>query len=411
MERTEANTGAITDEWCARHFDHLSPVFAREIHETLALMRADHPVARSDQHGGFWVVTRHADVLRVAQDWQTFSSAHGVSIPYTPSAVAAIPEHIDPPLQKTYRHVINAYFTPKAVARYESATRDLITRLIDEFIEDGQCDFMTQFARPFPGLAFFDMVLDAPSDDIEALNEATMRAANPASTDRAGAWATLNTWIAAFVEDRRVKARRDDVVDAILHADIDGRPITETEIIGMIQLLILGGLDTTAGALGQFMLRFIAEPEIPALLRRSPDAIPQAIEELLRLEGPFIAIARTAMSDTEIGGQPIAAGDRVLIYWASANRDEAEFSCPHEFDPERERNRHLAFGAGPHRCAGSNLARMNLRLAVEQVTQRLDGVRLADGAEPIEFHSVLNRAPLAVPITFEPGPRLGPPAS
>jgi cytochrome P450 len=179
----------------------------------------------------------------------------------------------------------------------------------------------------------------------------------------------------------------------------------------MIQLLILGGLDTTAGALGQFMLRFIAEPEIPALLRRSPDAIPQAIEELLRLEGPFIAIARTAMSDTEIGGRPIAAGDRVLIYWASANRDEAEFSCPNDFDPDRERNRHLAFGAGPHRCAGSNLARMNLRLAVEQVTQRLDGVKLADGAEPIEFHSVLNRAPLAVPITFDAGPRLGTGAS
>jgi cytochrome P450 len=256
-------------------------------------------------------------------------------------------------------------------------------------------------------LAFFDSVLNAPAGDVDELNEATMRATNPLSPDRAAGWATLNAWIREFTERRRREPPRGDVVDAILHADIDGRPITELEITGMIQLLILGGLDTTAGALGQFMLRFIDDPEIPARLRRAPEAIPQAVEELLRLDGPFIAIARTATRDTEIGGQPIAEGDRVLIYWASANRDEDEFDCPHDFDPDRERNRHLAFGAGPHRCAGSNLARMNLRLAVEEITQRLDGLALQDGAAPIPFHSVLNRVPLTVPITFTPGPRRG----
>ena len=283
-----------------------------------------------------------------------------------------------------------------------------MTRLLDEIIETGECDFMKAFARPFPGLAFFEMILDAPADDIEALNDATMRASDPTSADRPAAWATLNGWISDFVGQRRTAPRRDDVVDAILHAEIEGRPITEAEITGMIQLLILGGLDTTAGALGQFMLRFADDPEIPALLRRSPEILPSAIEELLRLDGPFIAIARTAMCDTEIGGQPIAEGDRVLIYWASANRDEAEFTCPHDFDPERERNRHLAFGAGPHRCAGSHLARMNLRIAVEQIVQRMDDVRLAGSADDITFHSVLNRMPLTVPITFTPGRRLGP---
>jgi cytochrome P450 len=398
----------ITDDWCAHHFDHLSPVFARELHETLSRMRESHPVARSDEHGGFWVVTRHEDVLRVAQDWQTFSSAHGVSVPYTPAAVAAIPEHIDPPLQKAYRHVINAYFTPKAVGRFESATRQLVTQLIDEFIEAGECEFMTAFARPFPGLAFFDLVLDAPAADLADLNDAVMRATNPMSPERAAAWATLNGWITEFADRRRGGPSQGDVVDAILNAEIDGRPITEPEVTGMIQLLILGGLDTTAGALGQFMLRFIEHAEVPALLRDSPEVVPQAIEELLRLDGPFIAIARTAMCDTEVGGQPIAEGDRVLIYWASANRDEAEFACPHDFDPHRERNRHLAFGAGPHRCAGSNLARMNLRIAVEEIVRRMDHLALQDDAGPVPFHSVLNRVPLTVPITFTPGPRVGP---
>ena len=152
------------------------------------------------------------------------------------------------------------------------------------------------------------------------------------------------------------------------------------------------------------MIRFCGEPEIPALLRRQPERIPDAVEELLRLETSFIAIARTATRDTEIGGRRIARVRRCSIYWASANRDEGEFPCPAHFDPDRASNRHLTFGAGPHRCAGSNLARMNLRIALVEVVTRLDGLLLATD-EPIPFHSVLNRAPLTVPITFTPGPR------
>ncbi len=155
------------------------------------------------------------------------------------------------------------------------------------------------------------------------------------------------------------------------------------------------------------MIRFAQEPDIPELLRRSPELIPDAVEELLRLDGPFVAIGRTAMCDTEIDGHGIEAGEKVLIYWASANRDDGEFACPAQFDLDRASNRHLAFGAGPHRCAGSSLARMNLRIAVEEVVRRLDHIALDPSAGPIEYHSVLNRAPLAVPITFTPGPRVG----
>jgi cytochrome P450 len=399
---TNGITDRITDDWCARHFDHISPELAQSLHETLARMRADHPVAYSEEHGGFWVVTRYEDVLRVAQDWRTFSSAHGVSVPDTKMVVKAIPEHIDPPLHRTYRRLINAYFTPTVVAGYEQPTRDLVTRLIDGFAEAGECDFMTDFARPFPGLAFFEMVLNAPSDQVTELADLATTASVATNPGVREAWQAMYRWISDFVDERRGQPPRGDVVDAVLAADIDGRPITEEEVIGIIQLLILGGLETTAGALGQFVIRFAHEPEIPALLRREPEAIPSAVEELLRLEPPFIAIARTAMADTEIGGHQIKEGEKVLIYWASANRDEDEFACPAAFDLDRERNRHLAFGAGPHRCAGSNLARMNLRVAVEEIVRRLDGIRLQEGTEPIPFHSVLNRAPLTVPITFTP---------
>ena len=399
----------LSEEWCAHRFDFVSPELALHLPETLAHMRERHPVAWSEEHGGYWVVTRYEDVLRVAQDWQTFSSAHGVSVPETTMAVVAIPEHIDPPLHRVYKRLINAHFTPAVVHRYEEPTRALVTRLIDDVIEAGSCEFMAAFARPLPGLAFFDLVLNAPPDEVEAINEMATAASDPTDPERGKAWAGMYAWITAFVERRRHEPPRGDVVDAVLVAEIEDRPITEDEIIGIIQLLILGGLETTAGALGQAMIRFARDPELPQLLRREPDRVPAAVEELLRLDPPFVAIARTAMCDTEVGGQAILQGQKVMIYWAAANRDDAEFGCPATFDLDRRSNRHLSFGAGPHRCAGSTLARMNLRMAIEQLTARLDDIRLEAGAEPIPFHSALNRAPLTVPITFTPGARAGAP--
>jgi cytochrome P450 len=395
---------AVTDDWCESHFDHLSPALSAKLHPTLAHMRAQCPVAHSDQYGGFWVATRYEDVWRIAQDWKTWSSAHGVSVPGTKMVVPAIPEHLDPPLQRTFKRLINAHLTPSAVARYEKPTRQLVTRLIDGFISSGQCDFMTDFARPFPGAAFFEFVLHAPLDQVAEINDLSTRASVPTSPDARACWEAMNSWIVEFVETRRRQPRQDDIVDAVLHADIDGRPITETEILGTITLLILGGLDTTSGALGHFMIRFCREPAIPELLRTRPDLIPAAVEELLRLEGPFLAIARTATRPTEIGGRPVNAGEKVIIYWASANRDDGEFPRPDEFQLDRASNRHVAFGVGPHRCAGSNLARLNLRVALEELTRRLAGVELAVPEGSIPFHSALNRSPLSLPIRFAPGP-------
>jgi cytochrome P450 len=185
-------------------------------------------------------------------------------------------------------------------------------------------------------------------------------------------------------------------------AEIEGRPIEAAEAIGTILLLILGGLETTAGVLGMSMLRFCEHPEIPALLHAHPERIPDAVEELLRLDGSFVCIGRTARHDTELAGKHIKKGEPILIYWVAANRDEAEFENPDTFDLDRVRNRHLAFGAGPHRCAGSHLARMNLRIALEEIVARLHDITLQDGAQ-VDFHSTFNRAPLSVPITFSPG--------
>ncbi|HUC38006.1 MAG TPA: cytochrome P450 [Acidimicrobiales bacterium] len=394
------------EEWWVEHFDHASPEVASHIHDVLRDMRARCPVTHSQEYGGHWVVTGYADVLEVAQDWRTFSSAQGVGLTDAAPVVPPIPEWSDPPVQREYKRLINAYFTPAVVSRYEQPIRTLATALVDGFVERGQCEFMAEFARPFPGLAFFDQVLHAPPDEIAHINDLSTAAATPNHPLGRKAWEGMFGWITEFVAQRRRQSPRQDVVDAVLGAHIEGRPITDAEVYGLIQLLILGGLDTTAGALGQFVVRFAREPAIPELLRSRPELIPAAVEELLRLEGPFVFIGRRVTRDAVIGGKEMKAGERALISWASANRDEKEFEDPDTFDLSRRTNRHVAFGAGPHRCAGSNFARMNLRIALEELLMRLDDIRLDDGAEPIAYHSAFNRAPLRVPITFTPGPRV-----
>ena len=390
---------ALPDDWCLRHFDYLSKDLADTLPDTMARMRELCPVAHSEEYGGYWVVSSYEQALAVAQDWGAFSSAHGLSVSKTPTVVRNLPVEADPPEQRVYKRLVNPYFTPAAVARWEQPTRDLVTRLIDGFAEDGACEFMDAFARPFPALAFFQFAVNAPAEDLEHVAYLASKSSTPNDPAARDCWLGLYTWIKDFIAARREQPPRDDVVDAVINAEIDGRPITDDEIIGTVQLLMLGGLETTAGALGLALLRFCAEPGIPALLRANPGRIPDAIQELLRLDTSFVSVARTAMSDVELGGQQIRKGDKVLIHWASANRDGAEFPDPDAFDSRRERNRHLSFGAGPHRCVGSNLARMNMRIAVEELLRRLDDIRLEPGAE-IRYHAGLTRSPLCVPITF-----------
>jgi cytochrome P450 len=407
MEPSTSAVSPLSEEWCAQHFDYREHELGQNLTSTLRTMRQGCPVAHSDVHGGYWVVTRYEDVLKVAQDWQTFSSALGISIPATEMVLPAIPEHLDPPEHRIYKRLINPYFTPAAVAPYEEPTRAIVTRLIDGFIESGTCDFQTAFARPFPGLAFFELALGAPPDEAERVNALSTAAQDFSNPGAKKLWGELVQWIKDFAQQRRSQPPRGDVVDAVLSADIDGRPITDEEVWGVIQLLILGGLDTTSGALGQFMIRFAEQPEIPALLRSQPELIPQAVEELLRLDSPFAGVGRTAAKDAELGGRTIKQGEKVMIYWASANHDDDEFADADDFDVARRSNRHLTFGAGPHRCAGSNLARLNLRIAVEELTARLVDIEIPAEAKPIEFHSIFSRAPLSVPITFAPGPPIG----
>lgn len=395
----------LSDDWISSHFDHLSPDLAPELHETLARARETCPVARSDAYeDGFWVLTRYADILAAAQDWQTWSSELGMAVPWEPAPVKILPVAVDPPLQKEFKRLVNVYFTKSKVEPWAEATRALVNQLMDSFIERGECDFMKEFARPFPGRAFFDLALHAPREDLDQVNDWAMAASMSKSEEQQDGLMKLAGWIYQLIETRKAQGPRGDVVDAVMNAEIEGRPIEIAEAIGTIHLLILGGLDTTAGVLAAAMLRFCEHPEILDSIRDHPERIPDTVEELLRLDASFVCIGRTARHDTQLRGRPVKAGERAILYWASANRDEAVFDRPDEFDPAREHNRHLTFGAGPHKCVGSNLARMNLRIALEEIARRLHDVKLQPGAE-IGWHLSFNRVPASVPITFTPGSR------
>lgn len=387
----------ITDEWCAHHFNPVAPELEHQLYDVLARMRATCPVAHTDALTGGVVVARYRDVLEVLQDWRTYSN--GTNSPDLPP-LPLLPIQLDPPDHTVHRRVTNPYFTPAAIARIEQPTRRQANELIDAFIDAGSCEFMEEFARSFPGLVLFHELLHAPVDEIAAINEMATAAGVPGHPKAAESWAGMTSWVQGFIERRRAEEPRGDVVDAIIQADVDGRPMTDAEMVGTLVLLIMGGLETTAGALGHFIIRFCEQPDIPKLLRTRPELIPQAVEELIRLDVPFLILQRRATEAAEIDGVAVEPGESVMLSLASANRDEGEFDHADDFDLDRPKNRQVAFGIGPHRCIGSNLARMNLRIAVEELLRRLDDIQLQDPSEPIRFHNAFNRAPLALPIAF-----------
>ena len=396
---TPEDDGVMPDEWCLHHFDHLSDELAQAMPETMARMRQLCPVAHSEEHGGYWVVSSYEEALAVAQDWATYSSAHGLSIAGNRGAIRNLPVEADPPEQYIFKRLVNPFFTPSAVARWEEPTRALVNDLIDAFAQDASAEFMDAFARPLPSRSFFQFAINAPAGDLDKVAYLASKSSTPKDPKAAECWMGLHQWVLDFIVTRREQPPKGDVVDAVIRADVDGRPITDDEIVGTVQLLILGGLETTAGALGHAMVRLCREPRLQETLRACPELIGHAVEEFLRVDPSFVSVGRTAVRDAELAGRAIKSGDKVLIHWASANRDDGEFPGSGAFDLTRERNRHLAFGAGPHRCVGSNLARMNMRVALEELLRRLADIRLAD-ASRIRYHAGLTRSPLAVPITF-----------
>ncbi|MCY3890818.1 MAG: cytochrome P450 [bacterium] len=335
-----------------------------------------------------WVMTYFDDVHEALRDYELFSNV-SVTINEEVGAHRFIPEELDPPEHGKYRQILTPWFAPAAVDAMEGRVRSLCVELIERFAADGRCDVATDFARVFPTTIFME-IMGLPVERSEQLVQwAETMMHTPAEEDPDGAvrmQAAMEVMgmLGQLAAERRAEPR-DDLISALIAAEIDGEPMGEQELLQMSILLYMAGLDTVAGELSAFFHHLATHPEDRRRIVDEPAAIPNAVEELLRAYS-IVSPGRVVTRDVEWNGCPMKAGDRVLLPTGAANRDPLAFPDATAVDIDRAKNRHVAFGAGPHRCVGSNLARMELVIAMEEWHARIPDYRI-DDTEPLRFHS------------------------
>jgi cytochrome P450 len=370
-------------------------------------MRRQSPFARTDKPflsatpAGAWVAVRYAECVQILQDWEHFSSNP------TPEgarqAGGDLVITLDPPRQQKFRKVLNPYFSParmKALTQEIRAETDL---LIDAFIEQGQGD-LGQVAWQQPGIVFFKYLLGMPVGDVPLCLELVDTALNGAvEQDRMLAWGKLYQHLHDVVSARTAEPPRDDMIDVLLRAEIDGEPLPFNDIVANAILLVQAGLETTASAMS-FAFHYLAtHPGERDRLISEPEIVPRAVEEFIRFAGSIHSLPRTVAEDVELNGQRLCPGDAVVLNYAAANRDAAQFPDPDRCVLDRSANRHLGFGAGVHRCLGSNLARLEFAIGLEQVLARMPDVGL-DPAGTAVFHgNSVTRGYRRIPVVFSPG--------
>ena len=369
------------------------------------------PVAHSEQDGGFWVVTGYEDVFNVLQDWKTFSSTGAKMIPDFPDESRPPPlppVDFDPPLQRQYRELIGPYLSPQAVAQHEAGTREIVADAIEAFVQDGRCDVAAQLGPKIVPAVFFRLIFDLHDDEeLENIRQWAHKIVydytDPDSEQAGRNWFE---WTAKLRARLLSEPRKDNILDAILYGTVeDGRPVTDAEFVGFVMDLVFGGFHSTIDAISNSVIKLAEYPDIQTRVREDPSLIPSFIEEVLRHIAPTSALARMCTRDTELHGQSIKAGERVMWSAAAANRDPKRFEQPDEFDIFREQSPHFTFGGGVHRCPGSTLARMETRVTLEELLARVTDIRFTDG-EQVHRRAVHNIwwIPTYVPISFTPIP-------
>jgi cytochrome P450 len=263
----------------------------------------------------------------------------------------------------------------------------------------GEVDLVPAFTDPYPRLVFFRHVLGVPVEEMPRALGYVFAIKEPESAEAAAAaWRGFTELLTSVYDRRAGERRRADLLDGVVHAGVDGRPLSRDEAVRALMQLTFGGLGTTAAALANILRRLAEHPALQHRLREDRALLPRAVEELLRLDTIAVFMARTTTRDAEIDGTEIPEGEKVLICFAGANRDPREFAHPDEVDVDRPVNRHLTFGAGPHRCIGSNLARRQILVALDEVFDHLDDIRPVPGVD-LEFHSGFSRGLSSLPVT------------
>ena len=382
-------TAPVTD-W-ATDFDVLDPRYVADPFSIWDDLRQRCPIAHTDRRKSSWLPTRYEDVTAIAHDIEHFSSLKIAVIPGDededpanfdgPNLQYGLPPiSSDPPLHTWTRRLLLPWFSHKRVDSYVPMTRDLCRRLLDGFADSGHADAAADYAQQIPVRVIAHILGVSPdlSDTFTGWVRDVLEFADDAERRQHGAEELLNYFVAQ-VEDRR-KHPGDDLLSELLTTEVDGQPVDEGIVLGMAALALIAGVDTTWSAIGSSLWHLAAHPEDRKRLVAEPELMPTAIEELLRAFSP-VTMAREVTQDIEYGGCPMKAGDKVLMNFPAANRDPEVFDHPEVVRLDRAHNRHVAFGSGIHRCAGSNLARMELQVAIVEWLARIPDFSLAEGEE------------------------------
>ena len=362
----------------AASFDHNDHAMRRRCGEVYASLRAGCPVFWTESWGGYWVASSYEDVYEAARDPERFASAPGVMIPPVGHGRPLLPMESDPPDHLAYRELLLPRFAPAAVARLESDVRELAAALVDGVARDGHADLYETLAKPLP-LLMITRLLGIERDDqfwewVELLMYGRVEGVDAATViATAGA---LYDFLAAQLEQRRA-VPGDDLLSLLLEGNVNGRPYTQDEILDLGFFLVIAGIENTAFSIRATLRHLAVHPEDRAALAAEPALINNVVEQSLRLYAPVTGLARTVTRDASLGGAQLRAGDRLLLLFGSANRDETVFEDADAFHLDRRDGRHVAFGIGPHRCVGSHLARLEVRIAVEELLKRVPDFQLA----------------------------------
>jgi cholest-4-en-3-one 26-monooxygenase len=387
-------------------------------HDWFTYLREHAPVYRHPEPGGsgFWVLTKHADVTLVGKDGRTFSSdqARGGVVPIEEQSPVSDADFgdaklmlmTDPPEHTRKRKLVNHGFTPRMINRMEDHIRDLTTELLDVALAKTECDFVVEIAAELPLLVIAELI-GVPVEDRHKIFEWSNRmigSQDPeylTDSDKVlEAQVEMFMYAGGLAEERR-KEPRDDIMTALLTAEVDGDRMSDMDFNLFFMLLSVAGNETTRNAISHGMNAFLENPDQYQALVDDPSLIDSATEEMVRWASPVMYFRRNATDDVEIRGQQIKAGDKLSIWYASANRDEEVFEDPFRFDIRRDPNPHIAFGGGgPHFCLGANLARMEIRVLFQELIRRVPRVEALGQADrlrsnfiagikhlPVRFHN------------------------
>jgi len=390
-------------------FDDAVAGDTRDPYPELARTRREHPVQRLDsslmpheESAPVFFVYRYDDVSRVLRDSETFCSGHIIDLIMGPVMGEHIMLGMDGPKHRRYRALVSTAFRPKVMDRWESELAGRIaTGLIDNFADRGQAELVREFTFPYP-TQIIAGILGLPEEDYKQFQRWSIAILGFLSKQEEAIEASqeVKEYVAKILEDRRHHPR-EDLISDLAHAELDGEHLSDEEIFSFVRLLLPAGVETTYRSTGNLLLTLLLDSEQLRAVRADRSLMAKAIEEALRYETPLLNITRLATKDTEIDGVPIPEGSTIMLMLAAANREENRYPDPDRFDIGREDPKpHISFGNGPHLCLGIHLARMEMRVALNLLFDRLPDLRLDPEADDPHIRGQVFRSPTAIPVLF-----------